>query len=196
MSFQLDPVQLAYCQGQWDPKKKRYTNSDSMDVIMCCVDSCKSYISDCFNSCHHTYGPKSSLANYKNHKKCHAQCSQLINNCESVCLSYPSKGIKELSACAETYNCGKFPLFDKDCLLRNKPEIIQCCNMDCGCIKECNQFWEHLAYGTDEPLAKIADKFNLNRADFNQGEKDNSYKSLFYFLVVILVLLGVYMLKN
>jgi len=198
MSYQLEPAQLPFCQGFWDPKKKEFTDNDSMDVIMCCINSCKDYIGNCYRSCHGTYGPDGKLANYKNHEKCHNQCEQMTKNCENVCLSYPSPGMKEITQCAHDHECGTFPLLDSACMNDNKQFIIDCCRKTCqlgDCDRECKQFWEHLVHGTNAPLTDLKNRYNISKVEYKKRD-DKKYLYVIYFILAVLIFLAVYILKN
>lgn len=192
MSFQLEPGQLAFCQGHWDPKKNKYTQDNSIDVLSCCIHSCTDYISDCFDNCHNTYGPDSTNPSYKNHKKCHSQCQQLIQNCENVCMSYPSEGMDNIAFCSKQHGCDQA---DKKCLSENKDKIMSCCRKRCqygDCDSECQDSWNH---EINKPLKNIAKKFNIDEAKFKNYSHDN-YIYIFYFIAVVLAILGVYIIAK
>ncbi len=198
--FHLQTSLLPFCEGSWDEDKQNFTNDNSMDVINCCLNKCKNRIGFCFEKCHEYHGPKGKKPNYNAHIKCHKQCNDLIAVCETACLEYPSEGISFLSKCASEQNCGTYPLFDRKCLEVNKENILDCCKTDCiptntiDCTGQCNDFYNHLARGSESPLTDIAKHYIAERDKFT-NKNDNNYAVMISIIVaVILAVLGSYII--
>lgn len=180
-----------FCWGYWDDEKKKFLDSNSVDIIQCCMNSCKDEVSFCFDTCNKTYGPKGQNPNYSQNYKCNQQCSEIISDCESGCMVVSSEGLKNISDCAKQTGCGNYPLFDSKCLRDHKDSIIDCCKNTClssqsvDCAGNfCDDFFMHLSNGVQSPLAEIKNRYQLDRQVFT----DKNHHTIFY---VILALFGV-----
>lgn len=201
-SYQLPEEKLSpYCRGFWDDKNKKFFDTNSMDVINCCMESCKDHIEYCFNQCGQKYGPNGTESDFWHNTRCNKQCDELIDNCESGCMEIYSDGLKIISKCAKEKNCGNFPLFSPECLHKNKDDIINCCNKNCVANQStdcshnfCDDFFDHLAGGTQFPLAKIKNSHLLDKSLFAKAENNEVY--LFYIIIGVLSILGLYIVKS
>lgn len=201
MTYNLKPGLLSYCQGIWDSESGKFLENNTMDTIQCCLNNCKERIKFCFDTCHSTYGPNGTTPDSHEHNRCHRKCSELVNNCESVCLEYPSVGIDLISQCTTNKGCGTYPIFNRDCMESNKSDIIDCCRKGCiatstvNCEQQCNDFYNHLAEGTNSPLTDIEKRYNLEVEKF-KVKSNATYWVLYIVFLVILIILGLHIIIN
>lgn len=185
-------VQLPFCRGRWDKDKKIFVDSNSLEVLQCCLDSCKDRINYCFDTCSQVYG-----ADKYAKKNCFDRCDDLIKNCENGCLENRFGGLKIISDCAEENKCGKYPLFRSECLREKKNDIIACCSRKCVTDQSidcetnlCLDFYNNLEKGNQGTLPRVLEK------NTKQDQKDDNMKYLFLIIFVLLFALGIYIILN
>jgi len=179
--FQLPQTILSYCQGSLHNGK--FVTDNSLDVINCCLDSCQPRVKYCLDSCQ---GKKSE----QEFRNCNQFCLQLINDCESTCLEYPSEGVKIINECATDYNCGQDPIYNKNCLENNAENIMTCCHNKCittsteDCDTQCQQFFDHLQQGTRSSLTSLLQQYDLTY----RGKSQKSW----WLVVVVLGIIALF----
>ena len=107
-----------FCWGKWDEKEKKFLNTNSADVINCCINFCKNPIEDCYKLCSKKYSQ-----DYDQHYRCNKQCLNLVNICGSGCMEIEPDGLKIASKCAKEKGCGSYPVFSQECLKNKKEDI-------------------------------------------------------------------------
>jgi len=198
-SYQLKSEYLSYCHGHWNPNEQRFTEN-SMDVIQCCLDSCKNRITYCFNTCEDVYGPNGSNPDYYKHKHCHQRCNELVKNCENVCLEDQLEGIKIISECSTNHGCGSYPYFDSNCMNNNKENIINCCKKNCvtttttNCEEQCQDFFEYLSDGVKSPLSKIEKEYRRKPDNYKKNKKNITIIIVWSVIFLILLIIGAYVI--
>jgi len=175
-----------YCSGKWDNKINKFLNVNSTEVINCCMESCKGHIQFCFDEC-------SKNRNFLQNDMCNKQCYQLIDNCESGCMEIQSDGLKIVSDCADYNGCGKFPLFNIQCLENNKNIIVDCCKKSCivnqsmDCDNDfCDDFYSYIAGKKEFPLRRS------NISESSLFHEDNKLNFGMYAFIIILFIIGFY----
>ena len=191
-----------FCWGSWDDENKKFLDTNSIDIMQCCMDSCKGQVSFCFDTCRKTYGPIGKNPNYSENGNCNQKCSEIISDCESGCAEVNSEGLKIISKCAKDSGCGNYPIFSPNCLRDKKDSIIECCKKSCitnqstDCDHDfCDDFYNHLYTGVQSPLERIKNAYNLNREVF-VNEKHNNPVYTFYIIFVILAIVGLYIIHK
>ena len=189
MSFPILPGVAPFCQGKWDEQANKFVPTSSMEVIQCCLNSCKYHPQFCFNLCDSTYKDKPHM-----NKICYQQCNELAVDCEDSCFSIPSKGMNIIRTCAEESNCGKQPIFNIDCLQENRDKIGQCCREACvgdqslDCDGRCEDLHALLVQGNTTSVKSIP-VHKETKSEFNT--KQNHTVAWILLILVILILIGV-----
>jgi hypothetical protein len=183
-----------FCRGSWDNDNKKFLNTNSIDVIQCCLNSCKSQVSYCFDTCQKTYGPLGKTPNYFQNLKCNEQCSEIISNCESGCSEIDSQGLKIIGNCAKDNGC---ELLNQKCLRDKKDVIIDCCKKTCIVNQsiDCEgNFCDNFYNGIQSPLEIIKKSYNVNRDMFVNNV---NYKHVYVFCLIffVLAIVGIYIIK-
>jgi hypothetical protein len=139
----LDPGLLTYCQGTWDEESKTFLMDDPMNVITCCLNSCKPNVEKCYELCKQGKRKDSCL-----------KCKEILKSCESNCYEYPSETMETVKNIVKEKGCGTYPSINKDCMENAKDEIVEECLKTCynsekdDCSKSCKDFYT-LLYNKD-----------------------------------------------
>lgn len=139
-TFPIPQGILPFCEGKWDEGSKRYVPTSSLDVIQCCLKTCKTHPQFCVELCDSLYDEPEPL------QRCYAQCDDLSKECEDACLTLPSKGMTIMRDCAEEKGCGKPPYGDS-CVEEKKEDILNCCRSACiseqslDCDNRCDELF-------------------------------------------------------
>lgn len=81
----------AFFQGRWDKDHKKYSKVTTEENTMACLTESTPMVDYCYKTCHQNYGSHGKEPNYYMHRKCHGQCSDLINIIEDNCEYFPDK---------------------------------------------------------------------------------------------------------
>lgn len=188
-----------YCRGYWDPNNKKFFHSNSIDVINCCMESCINPINYCFNQCGQKYGINGQSPNFWENTRCHKQCKELIDNCQSGCMEINSTGLTIIRDCAKQSGCGEYPFLTSECLENNRDNIVTCYNKSCvvNQTTDCehnlgDDFYTYMVNGIKFPLEKID---NVDRKLFVKKEHNGVFY-VFSICIFVLVIVGVYIIER
>ena len=139
-SFEVKPGLFSLCSFVWDKENKRYIEADASDIVKCCLKECEKPIEFCLNYCNDTYGKKSKNNQPAFMHKCIQNCTKQQLECVQVCRANKDYWYNSLiEQCSRDKNCflsNNDP--DKDCIIRNKKEILNCCHKKCIPSKDLN----------------------------------------------------------
>ena len=181
-SYPLSERKLApYCRGIWDENLQKFIDSNSLQVRKCCLDMCKNHIDYCFDTCNQTYHD-----DFWQNTRCKDKCSQLEKGCKEGCMIIYSEGLKITNDCSENHGCG---YFDKECIEKNKDNIIDCCKNNCilNCDTNlCHDFYDNFLENTESIV--IIDELARNENNLPQN------KHVSHAILIILGILGIIIL--
>ena len=179
-----------YCMGIWDANRKKFFDTNSVNVIDCCIELCRRHIDYCYDQCEKKYGVNGETPDSFQNTRCYKQCGILTNTCKSGCLENKSTGLEIVKNCSES--CKE----DAECLERNKDTIISCCKKNCisnqstDCTEDnCNLFFDHYSDSKKFPLSKMEDKHKLTKGDGNRRDS----KVILYVILCFVFLLSLFM---
>ena len=133
---------FAPCKGQWDTAKRKYVNLQGIDVVECCINSCRPRALYCHNQCtnnlRQSFGDaidQGILSPEEAKKRCRSSCEAMTNLCLTGCKAAAPgfNNDNEYFACAYEQGCksdvGGIP--DPSCTNRHQKEILGCCLAKC-----------------------------------------------------------------
>jgi hypothetical protein len=179
------------CSGKWDVKKNKFIKNNSTDKGKCCLETCVSNIEECGKIC-----SSIDMSDVEKYKSCIEVCEvQLKNVCEDNCrlIDTTNRGFNNPiyigttdSRCGDGY----FKKIDKDCLKKNKDNIIKVCNNNCNttqdmdCQVHCNYSYDKLENPELDILyRKYPDRKKVDKVD---KEPIDIFKILGYSFVTLL----------
>jgi hypothetical protein len=126
-TFQIPPGVSSYYQGFWNHKTKSFEKGSDIEVYNECVKACGD--STCKNK----------------------NCLTMKKYCQDNCMLYP-ESYKTMINCMRDNTCGRYPNFDKKCIVENKDTLIKCCKTYCNtnltdCNKDCEGFYDLILNG-------------------------------------------------
>jgi hypothetical protein len=199
---------LPYCQGRWDSDIGKFVDSNSKEVIDCCLDTCHEGVKFCFEHNDKLFGPKSPNSNYVKYKQNFDSCEEMIDDCYGTCFLYPSVGATMIRECAKKH-CEIFPL-DKECLKKNQETVIKCCKESCNGntsidCNDCKNFFDWVSNVREETTSSFSnyvlgsDKSSLAllRAKYNVHKLKFDYKTTHNALIIAVIctiILGIYIM--
>jgi hypothetical protein len=145
-----DPIAPSYglsglCSVTWDSEMQSYQRSDATEEMQCCLSECTEPVKFCNNYCHSMHDPST-----EDHAKCTRACAYQKYICSSACSLMNKVWYKDnyLKTCAFGAGCIKDSWPVKECLQKNKQQIIRCCQNACiptrdvGCSSFCDYAYE------------------------------------------------------
>ena len=180
--YELKPEILSLCKPIWNPITKKFDTNDIVGIRQCCQQANSHKIKYCFEQCKSTYGVSSPNPHGKNYNKCISQCYDVIRSINATCLEYDSKLFQHLLSCIKEKGCGTYPNLNKECLEKNRLDLLECCRTNC--VKDCNC--------SQMLSALINDKGDFLTKMKNNTRKSSNYSSKpFNHLKYILLILGI-----
>lgn len=154
VSFVLKSGMFATCSGIWDDRLQQYRNATSTEIADCCSQQCIKPVKFCRKYC------MDNLVQEFDNKvlldKCLKTCEDVRNICLGTCsLSSPHVGMNNnYFQCAYEFGCrgvGNYP--DRECVIKNKDEIFNCCRKTCLPTKDidCQQHCEYIQSAIIDP---------------------------------------------
>ncbi len=145
-SFVLKSGMFATCSGTWDEKSQTYRDSDSTEVMKCCVANCIKPVKFCYKYCHDNHGPGQEFDSPIKLDRCMETCGDERDMCLDTCsLSSPHVGMKNNYLQCALQHCeggiGNYP--SKECIEKHKDKLFECCRRSCipthnlDCQKHC-----------------------------------------------------------
>lgn len=156
-------------------------NSTKVDIMKCCLESCRPLAESCMKSCDNDIG-------------CMNKCARIILSCENTCaLSDPNiwRGNSKLVECIEEKGCGKYPDYNAECIKKNEYELMKCCKQNCiptremDCNTHCTMKYGDYIGESKDPLLRIYDKY-LKKGKYPTFElpRITSRKSIFLIIPI------------
>lgn len=187
----IEPGPLSFYRPIWNEKTGSF-GTNSIQTVSNCMEAGKPGVEFCFKTCQEQFGVDGKEPSYAKHKKCHTQCKELVNVREITCMEYPSKTKEYIHHCSHEFGCGKYPLYNKPCVEKNKQKILSCCKSKCGlsflgdCEERCQGQYDHILSGGKSVLMDLADSYELDKEKYQDKPE---YTLVYIFSVVWLFLL-------
>ena len=175
----------ASCSGFFDEKTNLYNKSDTTEILKCCIDNCTEESRMCYTNC--------DLDNSANVENCYNKCNW-GNNCISRCSAADNKRIYD-----DYFNCardigdcvGGIP--DKECVIKNKEKILECCRKTCLSTQDtdCETMCDYLEYVilNKQPLKRV-----ITRQQTLKNKTGYSFTILITFFIGFITILIIYLI--
>jgi len=189
------------CSGIWDEHAKIFRRADDTEKGECCFNTCKPFVQKCVENC-----PKASSTHFEDlcYKTCHDIKESCKNNCllssNSWSLNNPIYDGTKKFGCGDGFGHS----INEECLKKHKDGILKECQRNClptqdlDCQKHCIYSYNFLTDDKADPLS--FDRVIGTRSSDSSGSSGISSWGgislyiLFYSLVFVVIMLGIYIL--
>lgn len=190
------------CSKQWDEKSQQWNESDVTDMAKCCTNECLEPVKFCYNYCDTERNNYSSpMLKYRCQQMCEDQRNICLDTC-SLISKHVSKEDNNYIKCAIDHKCAsKGTQPDVNCLLKQKQNILECCNKtsiaspELDIIKHCNYL--ETVYLNPPPVLVSPDKDTMieSLSEFKnsrfglESKNKKGYKKVILITIAIVLLI-------
>ena len=145
----LNPGMFSTCSVHFDKYKNSLDYTDITEISNCCNNKCSKPYKFCHEYCINNYGGNKEVENPELINRCIGRCKYNKNLCYNTCSIINTETdfylYNNYVDCATKNNCIEYSsrIQNKDCLRKNKEQILHCCRNSCiptsmlDCDKQC-----------------------------------------------------------